>query len=307
MADHAAAHHGVVTMSGARDLGIARVAIDKWLRSGRLQRAAPEVYRIAGSPDSWRQRVTIAVGSTAGWSSHRTAAALWGLDGIARPVPVEVLTAFHQRRRRTEWIVHESRRFSGVDLDEVGGIPATSVARTLLDLPAVVGPFVVQKALDDACRKWPEMLDIVVQRYVELACPGRRGMKLFRGLLNERLGRGVFVQSGFESSTVALVRQVGLPEPTLQHPVRDGDFRAFLDISWPAIRWAIECDSMAWHSGKRSHEWDRLRRRRLKQLGWDLVEVTYDDVTKRRQATGAQLRELYHARRRSLSVVPGQQ
>lgn len=46
--------------------------------------------------------------------------------------------------------------------------------------------------------------------------------------------------------------------------------------------WHRECDSMAHHSGTRAHEWDRMRRRRLKAPGWDLVEVTYDDVTLRR-------------------------
>jgi hypothetical protein len=34
----------------------------------------------------------------------------------------------------------------------------------------------------------------------------------------------------------------------------------------------------------------------LKRLGWDSVEVTYDDVTKRAGRTGAELRELYHHR-----------
>ncbi len=66
----------------------------------------------------------------------------------------------------------------------------------------------------------------------------------------------------------------------LQHAVRDGDFVAYLDLAWPAVRWAVECDSLAHHSGKRAHEWDRARRRRLKRLGWDVVEVTYDQVTR---------------------------
>ena len=95
---------------------------------------------------------------------------------------------------------------------------------------------------------------------------------------------------------------IGLPEPVLQHTVRDGDFVAHLDLAWPTIKWAIECDSLAHHSGKRAHEWDRQRRRRLKQLGWDIVEVTYDDVTKRTDDTGAELRALYNDRLQAASA-----
>ena len=79
-----------------------------------------------------------------------------------------------------------------------------------------------------------------------------------------------------------MVRAAGLPEPALQHTVRDGWFVAHLDLAWPTVMWAVECDSLAHHSGKRAHEWDRRRRRRLKALGWDVVEITYDDVTLRR-------------------------
>jgi hypothetical protein len=47
--------------------------------------------------------------------------------------------------------------------------------------------------------------------------------------------------------------------------------------------------------------WDRARRRYLKRLGWDTVEITYDDVTKRRRTTG---RELYGTRVSTVLSVP---
>ena len=122
-------------------------------------------------------------------------------------------------------------------------------------------------------------------------------------MLAERLGTGRFTESGFEARAVRLVRRAGLPEPVLQHTVRDGDFVAHLDLAWPDVRWGVECDSLAHHSGKRAHEWDRLRRRRLKRLGWDVVEVTFDQVARDAAATGRDLRELYEAHRRTLSSL----
>jgi hypothetical protein len=41
--------------------------------------------------------------------------------------------------------------------------------------------------------------------------------------------------------------------------------------------------------------------RKLKRLGWDTIEITYDDVTTRRQATGRALRELYELRRSAVA------
>jgi hypothetical protein len=299
VAEHAAHHHGVIGSRTAADLGAPDASIARWVELGRVVRPSPGVLVVVGSPSTWRQRAAIATVSGAAFSSHRTAAALRELDGFP-PRQIEVVTLHGRRRKRTEWIVHESRTLRGADLDEVDGIACTTTARTLLDLPATSHPFLVGQALDDACRRERGMLDAIVQRHLELPRRGRRGVRLMDRLLEERLGTGRFAGSGFETRTVALVRRAGLPAPVLQYAVRDGDFVAYLDLAWPRIRWAIECDSLAHHSGKRAHEWDRARRRRLKRLGWDIVEVTYDQVTRDGPATAAELRELYELRRRSI-------
>jgi very-short-patch-repair endonuclease len=299
LADHAGRHHATITWPAARALDIPGQTLATWHERGRLHRPAPGVYVIAGSPPTWHQRVAVATGSGAAWASHRTAAALRGLDGFPERL-VEVVTEHGRRRKRRAWTVHESRTLRGVDLDEVDGIPCTSVARTVLDLPAVAPARLVALALDHACRRWPGTLDVVTQRHLELPRRGRRGTRLVTEMLDERHGRGRFTDSGFETATVRLVRAVGLPEPVLQHRVRDGDFVAFIDLAWPDIRWALECDSLAFHSGKQAHEWDRARRRRLKRLGWETVEVTYDQVVKHARRTGEELRELYHLRRQAV-------
>jgi very-short-patch-repair endonuclease len=295
LAGHAQRHHGTICADAAQELGISTSTLWSWKRQGRLLQPAPEVYVVAGTPVTWHQRVAIAAISSGGWASHRTSAALWELNG-ADYRHVEVVTLHGRARERQQWTVHETRRLRGVDLQEVDGIPSTTVARTILDLPAVTHPFVVSKALDSACRRWPGMLETIRQRFLEIAGRGRKGTRLLRSMIEERMGRGRFTQSAFETLALRLVTSIGLPEPTLQHLVRDGTFVAHLDLAWPSIKWAIECDSLAWHSGKGSHEWDRQRRRRLKQLGWDLVEVTYDDVTQRRLQTATQIRELHRLR-----------
>jgi hypothetical protein len=117
-------------------------------------------------------------------------------------------------------------------------------------------------------------------------------------MLADRVGEPIG-DTDFETIALRLVRSVGLPHPMPQYEVRDDDFVAYLDLAWPDIKWFVECDSLDEHSGKGPHEWDRMRRRHLKRLGWDPVEVTYDDVTTRAAQTGQELRELYDARARA--------
>jgi hypothetical protein len=304
LAEHTRDHHGTIGWRTAVDLGIPTSTVTSWVKAGQLVRPAPGVLVVAGTPSTWRQRLSVAATSGGAWASHRSAATLSELDGYP-PRQVEVLTQHGRRRKRTDWIVHESRTLRAVDLDEIDGIPCTTLVRTVLDLPAVVHPYRVAQALDHACRRRRGTLEAIAQRHCELPRRGRPGWKLMNDLLSERLGTGRFTDSDFEAMTVRLVRSVGLPDPVLQLAVRDGDFLAYLDLAWPAIRWAVECDSLAHHFGKRAHEWDRARRRQLKRLGWDLVEVTYDQVATHGVATGRELRELYDLRRRAVEADRG--
>lgn len=295
LVDFTRANDSVITWSEAMDLDIPPDRLQAWQRSGRVRRVAPQAYAIAGVPDTWHQRVRIATASGAAWASHRTAAALEQLNGFDGRV-IEVITERGRRRKRSGWRVHESRTLRGVDLGVADGLPATSIVRTILDLPAVAHPFLVGKALDDACRRSPHMLGAIVRRHQELPRRGRRGAVLMSAMLSERLGEPVG-DDDFETRAVRLVRSIGLPAPVTQCEVRDGDdFVAYLDLAWPDIRWWVECDGLDSHSGKAAHEWDRMRRRRLKRLGWDGIELTYDDVTKRPGACGLDLRDLYHDR-----------
>ena len=304
LTDFVRGHHGAITVAEGASLAIPPYRLAKWAGAGRLVRPAPGVYVLAGLPDSWRLRVRVATGSSAAWASHRTGAALGRLDGFDGRT-IEVVAHHGSRRRRRTWTVHESRTLRGVDLTEIDGIPVTSLPRTILDLPAVAHPYAVGKALDHACRRDAGMLDRIVRRHLELPRRGRRGARTMSDMLAERLGLPGLGDSDFETEAIRLVRTIGLPDPVLQYEVRDGDFVAYLDLAWPDIRWVVECDSLAHHSGKGSHEWDRARRRRLKRLGWETTEVTYDDVTKRPGQTGADLRELYELRRAAVAALNG--
>jgi very-short-patch-repair endonuclease len=291
--EFAGRHHGVITADEAGRLGVATYRLAKWASSGRLVRAAPGTYLVAGAAPTWYQRVRAATSSGGGWASHRAAAALWALDGFDGRV-VEIVTERGRRRRRSGWKVHESRTCAVLTSPRPRrSPPSPSPGRSSTCRLWRTPTSWARRSTTRAGATRP--LDAVVARHLELPTRGRRGARLLGEMLGERLGTR-FTDSDFETATIRLLRSIGVPDPVPQHEVRAGNFVAYIDLAWPALQWFVECDSLAHHFGKASHEWDRSRRRHLKRLGWDGVEVTYDDVTRRARRTGAELRELYELR-----------
>jgi hypothetical protein len=270
--------HALITWNQMLVAGADPAIAKRWIQQGLLERVAPEVYRVAGAPNTWYQRVMRATLDSGGWASHRTAGALHNLDGQRGQV-IEVLVERWRRSSRHDgYIVHETKDLRGVDLTTRFGIPCTSLVRTLLDVPAVDHPFRAEQALDDGCRKDADLLAAVRARFLQVARRGRNGTTVMRGFLNERPGGHIPVGSSFESKAIKWIKASGLEMPVKQHKIEDGDFVAYIDLSWPQWKFAMECDSLEHHFSKAEFEWDRRRRRHLKRLGWEVSEWSYDEV-----------------------------
>ena len=302
LTDFVRTRHGAITVAEGVSLGIPPYRLARWAAAGRLDRPGPGLYVVAGLPDSWLRRVRVATGSGAAWASHRTAAAMRPLDGFDQRT-IEVVTPHGLRRRRRGWTVHESRTLRGVDLAVIDGIPVTALPRTILDLPAVSHPYLVAKALDQACRREPGMLDRIVQRHLELPRRGRRGARMMEEMLAERLALPGLGDSDFETAAIRLVRDVALPPRCCS--TSSATATSSPTSTWPGPTSGGSSSATAWRTtrARAPHEWDRARRRQLKRLGWETTEVTYDDVTKRAARTGAELRELYHQRRAAVAAL----
>jgi len=274
----AAKQHGLITLRQLLKIGFAESTVLAFERRGLFERFAPAVYRVGGAPATWRQMVMMATLDSGGWASRRTSAALHNVDGH-RGTVVEVLVERWKRSSQHRgYTVHEAKDLRGCDLTRRDGIPCTSLVRTLLDLPAVEGLFKCEQALDDSCRKHPEILDAVRARFVQVARRGRNGTRIMRVMLSERPGGYIPPGSTFEKLALRWITQARLEVPEKQVKVVDGDFTAFLDLAWPRLRFAMECDSLTHHFSKAAQAWDRRRRRHLKRLGWEVVEYTFDEV-----------------------------
>lgn len=270
--------YGVLSRAQAVKAGLSSRAVDRRLASGTWKAVLPGVYRVAGAPSSWHQSVRSAclwAGDDA-FASHRTAAALWELDGSAPGEP-EISTT--RRVRRSGIAVHFAA-IPNCDRGRVASIPTTGVARTLFDLGAVLRREAVEAALDDALRRRLTSPGRLLMRFEDLGGKGRRGAAVLRSLLEERDPKTAPPESVLEARLIRVLRRARLPEPTRQFQIREaGRLLARVDLAYPDVHLAIEADGYRYHSGRVAWQRDLERRNRLTSRGWRVIHVTWADIT----------------------------
>lgn len=270
----AAGQFGLVTAAQARDAGMREHQIDWRVRSGRWYRFYKNVLAIDGAPPSWHQRLLGACLSTAphGVASHRSAAALWGLDGWGQDL-VEI--SVPAKCRRDDVVVHRLAK-PCEHVVPVGVIPATDVTCTLLDLAAVVSDYELEKVVDSALRRGLTDLTFLRDRLQMRARRGRNGITKMRRLLDVRNPGTAPHESALEVRFARFVRDFGLPSPVPQHEITDdvGRFVARADFAYPDAKIAIELQSYAHHHDRVQWEKDQARAGALSSLGWLYYPVT---------------------------------
>jgi hypothetical protein len=272
--------HGVLSYDQARRAGMSRPTVTRRVQAGRWIAEHHGVYRVAGSVPSWEQRLMAACLAAGGRASHRAAARLWGLDG-QQAADVEVLVL---RDRGHEWrfTTHRTGRWDPVDGARRSGVPTTSPARTLLDLAAVVDADALEIALDAALRDGLVRVPRVLWRLESLGGRGRSGSACLRALLEERQGATGRSESALETKALRLIRRAGLPEPAVQHRVRERRrIIARLDLAYPDRLIAVPLDGWRYHATRSVWQRDLASRAQLAAMGWRVVPLTWSDVVHR--------------------------
>lgn len=274
-----AAQYGVFSRAQAFAMGATEGMVRTRLRARRWERLYPGVYRLAGSPPSWRQTLIAAV---LAWgprsvASHRAAAAVWRLASFD-PGPIDLIVP-RGCKGPLRGTIHRPLPMPAVDIAVHEGIPVTAPERTLIDVAGVVPRDAVEEALDDALRRRLTTIARLRWRLDGLSRQGRPGIAAIRALVEERDPKTPVPESVFETRLLRALRRARLPEPVPQHEVHlPGGLSAFVDFAYPAARLAIEADGYRWHSGRIRWEHDRARRNELTLLGWRVIHVTWDDL-----------------------------
>lgn len=198
---------GVISRAQLFAVGLSRSAIDGRLRTGRLHQVARGVYAVGhchlcGDSHNW---IALLTTGDAAVLSHRSAAALWGM--LPRPATTVHVTVPGRggRSRRRGLRIHRPLTLSPEDLTVRHGFPATSFARTFLDIAATEPRRVVEQALDGA-----DTERVFDRRLIEARIPrgcGLAGARSLWSVLDEHLPGTTISRSMYEEAMLALCRR----------------------------------------------------------------------------------------------------
>jgi hypothetical protein len=272
---------GLVTRGQVAEAGLSLGQLQRFVQAGVIERIYPDVFRFAASTRTWHQLVLAACfdGGDECLASHRTAAALHRLDGFDPGGVIEVVVPMRRRHRRRDVIVHHSRTLTAADRGRVGAIPCTSVARTLIDLGAVMPATTVEEALDAAEREKRVTRLQVRRRYDSLRAPGRNGIGAMTQILEHRDGLERTPRSVLERRMLRLLARAGLPTPTTRFVLKLNDGRIVeLDFAFMPIPLGLEVKGNWSHATPADRAKDDDRANAVQNHGWELRQFTYEQV-----------------------------
>ena len=274
----ALAHHGIITLADVEAAGGNHNYVQARIDAGRWTVVHRGVYRLAGVAETYEAQVFAAIcaAGPGAVASHFCAARLHGI-GFARAIP-ELSIARGRFHRPKAITVHTSTDLESSSIVHIAGcIPTTDPNRTLLDLARRLRPNSLRHAVNDARRArlvdWQSLLATLVSH----ARRGRPGIRRFREVVARGVAENDLTETDSEQVAVALMREAGLPDPTLQHEVRAADGRvvARMDLAYVDLRINYEIDGsihddpdVAAKDDERDHE---LRTR----YGWIVRRIPY--------------------------------
>lgn len=245
------------------------------LLTRRYRRLFHDVYVRAGSRADVRIRAQVAIGLNAEgtYASHATAVAMWnGVVPEGGPVHVSV-PGSRPRSERQGILAHRSLRAPDVRLRS--GVPVSTPTQALLEMARDGVDLVALVVAADS------LLRVGVLTLAELRAAAEgwtgRGARVGRraaGLVREG------VDSAMESRLRLLIVLAGLPEPEVNHRVRDetGTVLLRFDLSYPGLKLLIEYDGRQHAEDEKQWKRDLQRRETLDRLGFRLLVVLREGI-----------------------------
>ena len=270
---------GVFTRGQADAAGATRAIVRQRLASGRWVQMHPRVFRIAGAPTTWEQALLaawLAAGAGA-VASHRAAARVWGLPGVAAEIELTLPPGKDPVLRGVR--VHRTRTLAPVDIVARDGLLVTSATRTIIDLSAVLDRAALGRVLDHCLARHLTSARFLQRRLDSAGRQGRVGTAVLDALLAERPPDRRGPESELERRLLSLLSRLPGPPPVPQYEVGlPGGRRVRLDAAYPDIRLGIEADSYVHHSSATDWSADHTRSNALVAAGWRILPVTWGDV-----------------------------
>lgn len=293
--DLAQRQHGVIHREQLTAEGFSAHAIRTRVARGELVDYLPNTFRVGGTPDTWHSRLKAAeLWGGDCFVSHRSAAALWELDGFDHQRPVEIST--YTAKRHPSVITHRLDQDDRPALRNLGGFRLSVPERTILDLAGISTPTVVALALEDALRRKLTTLDRMWDGWELDGGHGRKGTACLRRLLAERDDRWEKLRSRLEAKMMRILTRVDSTGLEVDFPVIDAASHYRLDFAFPEVRLGVETHGLKWHFGEERWKKDLKRDRHLALLGWEILYYSWDDVHQEPARVEAEVRSFLRAR-----------
>jgi very-short-patch-repair endonuclease len=222
--------------------------------------------------------------------SHRSAARLWGV-APRRVEAIEVTCPPGRHPERPRIVTHQIL-LAPDEMDEIDGIPVTSVFRTVFDVAAVGTEREVERALHEA--EVQQLTDRVSLPILLDRHPGHPGNGTVRNVLGAKRPVGIS-RNDFEERFLALLDANGLPRPRMNASLHVRDSFIEADCLWQRQRLIVELDSRSVHGTESHFHGDRRRDRRLLAEGWRSTRVTWHQLRDEPDEIVADLRDLLGA------------
>jgi very-short-patch-repair endonuclease len=185
---------------------------------------------------------------------------------------------------------HRDGSLTAADRAEVRGIPCTTVARTMLDLAAVVPFWELRKAVSEA--EVLRLLDHAEVRRLIKRSRGRRGVARLRMLLDEIHPLTKRTRSELERLFLRMCERSQLPVPEVNVKLEVGGRRLTPDFLWRDPGLIVEADSRRYHDTDSAFQLDRRREQRLVLAGWRVIRCTWEQVEREPQQLAETIRGL---------------
>ena len=290
-------HHAILRSAEVRSV-LSAGQVRNQVRKGVLERVHPNVFRVGGAPITHRQQLLAAVyaGGDGAVGSHRSGAAMLGMLEQWPDTP-EISVRPPRYPRLKGVIVHRSLDLHDDFVVVVDNIPVTSPAFTLIDLGAVAGPRVVERALERATITGLTTVAEVEALHRRLRRSGRSGAGSLAIVLDDLGLRSDDVDSRLEHVMARLFKRYGLPAAVFHYVVHDehGIPLAEPDFAYPKFKIIIEVDGYDAHGSPRALQVDLARQNQLVLRGWTILRFTWNDVTRRPTYVADQIRQVLRA------------
>ena len=256
----AARQHGVVSISQLLEAGLSPTAIRGRVQAGRLHRVHRGVYAVGhpGITNEGRWMAAVLASGHGAMLSHRSAAELWRLLKPRGGIVEVSLPSRTGRRRRPGILLHRRPSLTAESTTSRLGIPVTTSAQTISDLQSTAPPHEVRQAIRQAAVL---------------------GLRLPPDMTPDR------TRSELERTFLRLCRHHELPTPEVN--VRVGPLT--VDFLWRERRLIVETDGYRFHRGRFAFEDDRNRGLKLSLRGFEVIHLSYRQVTKSPEKVAAML------------------